>query len=71
MIMDIESQKQIMDPLSTRAPRGSWIEPIRNYIESGEIPTGENPKVFKIKVSPFIIQNNILYRKSLTGPYLR
>jgi len=44
---------------------------IRKYIEVGEIPIGENPKAFIIKVSPFTIFNNLLYRKSLVGPYLR
>ncbi|KAJ0951779.1 putative nucleotidyltransferase, Ribonuclease H [Helianthus annuus] len=50
---------------------GSWISPIMIYLQHGEIPTGENPRAFKIKVSQFTILNNILYKRSLAGPYLR
>ncbi|KAK1406298.1 hypothetical protein QVD17_41591 [Tagetes erecta] len=70
-IMEIDSGNQLMDPSSSQAQQGSWIQPIRKYIEEGEIPIGENRKSFRINVSLFIISNNILYRKSLAGPYLR
>ncbi|KAJ0548844.1 putative nucleotidyltransferase, Ribonuclease H [Helianthus annuus] len=50
---------------------GSWISPIMRYLQHGEIPTGENPRAFKIKVSQFTILNNMLYKRSLAGPYLR
>ena len=32
---------------------------------------GENPRAFRIKVSQFTILKNMLYKRSLAGPYLR
>ena len=32
---------------------------------------GENPRAFRIKVSQFTILKNVLYKRSLAGPYLR
>ena len=32
---------------------------------------GENHRAFRIKVSQFTILNNVLYKRSLAGPYLR
>ena len=49
----------------------SWILPIKKYIQDGEIPKNENPKAFRMKVSRFTIINDMLYKKSLAGPYLR
>ena len=50
---------------------GSWMTPIIRYLKEGHIPEDENPKAFRMKVSRFTIINNILYKKSLAGPYLR
>lgn len=41
------------------------------YLQEDVIPDGENAKAFRMKVSKFTIIDNILYRKSLAGPYLR
>ncbi|KAJ0682488.1 putative nucleotidyltransferase, Ribonuclease H [Helianthus annuus] len=49
----------------------SWTTPIMRYLKEGYIPEDENPKAFRMKVSRFTIINNILYKKSLAGPYLR
>ena len=49
----------------------SWIAPIMRYFKQGYIPKDENPKAFRMKVSRFTIINNVLYKKSLAGPYLR
>jgi hypothetical protein len=49
----------------------SWMQPIKNYLNNGEIPKDENPRAFRTKVIQYTILNNILYRKSLAGPYLR
>ena len=50
----------------------SWTTPIKKYLESGEIPSNEkNHRAFHMRVSRYTILNNILYRKSLAGPYLR
>ena len=47
------------------------MTPIIRYLKEGHIPDNENPKAFRMKVSRFTIINNILYKKSLAGPYLR
>ena len=50
----------------------SLTTPIKKYLESGEIPSNEkNHRAFHMRVSRYTILNNILYRKSLAGPYLR
>jgi hypothetical protein len=51
--------------------KGSWITPIKDFLLNGKIPEGENPRAFRAKVTQFLIIDNILYRKSLAGPYLR
>ncbi|KAI3824953.1 hypothetical protein L1987_06426 [Smallanthus sonchifolius] len=44
---------------------------IEEINEDGEIPSDEkNHKAFRMKVSRFIILHNVLYRKSIAGPYL-
>ncbi|KAK1431700.1 hypothetical protein QVD17_08256 [Tagetes erecta] len=48
-IMEINSGNQRMDPSSSQAQQGSWIQPISKYIEEGEIPIGEKPKSFRFK----------------------
>ncbi|KAI3821347.1 hypothetical protein L1987_08913 [Smallanthus sonchifolius] len=51
---------------------GSWISPSNKYLQDGEIPTDEkNHKDFCMRMSRFIIFKNVLYRKSIAGPYLR
>ncbi|KAD3067148.1 hypothetical protein E3N88_35028 [Mikania micrantha] len=50
----------------------SWTIPINYYLQTGKIPDGEtNPRAFKTKVSRYTIIRDILYRKSVAGPYLR
>ncbi|KAK9071857.1 hypothetical protein SSX86_008287 [Deinandra increscens subsp. villosa] len=49
----------------------SWTYPIRKYLKDGEIPKEENPRAFRTKVVPYTIIDNILYRRSLAGVYLR
>ncbi|KAD4585878.1 hypothetical protein E3N88_23479 [Mikania micrantha] len=50
----------------------SWTIPIKNYLQTGKIPDEEtNPRTFKVKVSRYTIIRDILYRKSISGPYLR
>ncbi|KAJ0524831.1 putative ribonuclease H superfamily, integrase zinc-binding domain-containing protein [Helianthus annuus] len=69
--MEIVDDTTIVPSDDAQPHSGSWILPIMNYIQNGEIPTGENPRAFRIKVSQFTIMNNILYKRSLAGPYLR
>lgn len=49
----------------------SWTYPIKKYLQDGSIPTNQNPKAFRMKVSRFTVIKNTLYRHSLAGPYLR
>ena len=49
----------------------SWTQPILNYLNNGDIPKDENPRAFRTKVSRYTIIDNILYKQSLAGPYLR
>src|SRR4030095_9682867 len=42
------------------------------YLQTGIIPSGiEDSRSFKARISRYIIVKDILYRKSLAGPYLR
>ncbi|KAF5795600.1 putative nucleotidyltransferase, Ribonuclease H [Helianthus annuus] len=63
--MEIGENSAIIPSDDTQSHSGSWILPIMRYIQHGEIPTGENPRAFKIKVSQFTILNNMLYKRSL------
>ncbi|XP_076884522.1 uncharacterized protein LOC143533725 [Bidens hawaiensis] len=54
-----------------QANQESLIQPIKKFLQTNEIPKDENPKAFRMKVSQFIILNDILYKKSLAGPYFR
>ncbi|XP_076916055.1 uncharacterized protein LOC143575621 [Bidens hawaiensis] len=49
----------------------SWVQPIKKYLQHNEISKDENPIAFCMMVSKFIILNEILYKKSLAGQYLR
>ncbi|KAJ0885315.1 putative nucleotidyltransferase, Ribonuclease H [Helianthus annuus] len=71
--MEIGEDSAIIPSEDTQSYSGSesWISPIMRYLQHGEIPMGENPRAFKIKVSQFTILNNMLYKRSLVGPYLR
>ncbi|KAK1441334.1 hypothetical protein QVD17_07181 [Tagetes erecta] len=60
--------QRIQDPSEDKV---SWTVPIRDYIQHGTIPTNENPKAFRTKVSRYTLINDVLYRQSLAGPYLR
>ncbi|KAJ0490291.1 putative ribonuclease H [Helianthus annuus] len=60
--MEIGEDSAIIPSDDTQSHSGSWILPIMKYIQHGEIPTGENPSAFKIKVSQFTILNNMLYK---------
>ncbi|KAK1432046.1 hypothetical protein QVD17_08935 [Tagetes erecta] len=60
--------QRIQDPSEDKV---SWTAPIRDYIQHGTIPTNENPKAFRTKVSRYTLINDVLYRQSLAGPYLR
>ncbi|KAJ0930062.1 putative integrase, catalytic core, ribonuclease H-like superfamily, integrase zinc-binding protein [Helianthus annuus] len=69
--MEIEEDTAVIPSEETQSHSGSWISPIMRYLQHGEIPMGENPRAFRIKVSQFTILNNVLYKRSLAGPYLR
>ncbi|KAJ0942260.1 putative integrase, catalytic core, ribonuclease H domain, ribonuclease H-like superfamily [Helianthus annuus] len=69
--MEIEEDSALIPSEDTRSCSGSWISPIMRYLQHGEIPMGENPRAFRIKVSQFTILNNMLYKRSLAGPYLK
>ncbi|XP_076917193.1 uncharacterized protein LOC143611588 [Bidens hawaiensis] len=59
---------EIQDPEDTKE---SWTIRIIKYTQDGKISKDENPRSFRTKVTPYIILNNLLYRRSLAGPYLR
>ncbi|KAF5774546.1 putative integrase, catalytic core, ribonuclease H domain, ribonuclease H-like superfamily [Helianthus annuus] len=69
--MEIEEDTAIIPSEEAQSYSGSWVSPIMKYLQNGEIPMGENPRAFRIKVSQFTILNNVLYKRSLAGPYLR
>ena len=69
--MEIEEDSAMIPSEDTQSCSGSWISPIMRYLQHGEIPMGENPRAFRIKVFQFTILNNVLYKRSLAGPYLR
>ncbi|KAJ0927102.1 putative nucleotidyltransferase, Ribonuclease H [Helianthus annuus] len=69
--MEIEEDSAMIPSEDTQSCSGSWISPIMRYLQHGEIPMGENPRAFRIKVSQFTILKNMLYKRSLAGPYLR
>ncbi|KAJ0433317.1 putative nucleotidyltransferase, Ribonuclease H [Helianthus annuus] len=69
--MEIEEDTAVIPSEEAQSYAGSWVSPIMKYLQDGEIPMGENPRAFRIKVSQFAILNNVLYKRSLAGPYLR
>ena len=71
MAMEIEEDTAVIPSEEAQSYSGSWVSPIMKYLQNGEIPMGENPRAFRIKVSQFTILNNVLYKRSLAGPYLR
>ncbi|KAK1411336.1 hypothetical protein QVD17_37884 [Tagetes erecta] len=56
-IMEIDSENQLMDPLSSQASQGSRIQPVRKSIDVGEIPIGENLKAFRINADRMTLKN--------------
>ncbi|KAJ0746342.1 putative ribonuclease H [Helianthus annuus] len=48
--MEIVEDSAIIPSDGSQSKSGSWILPILRYIQHGEIPTGENPRAFKVKV---------------------
>ena len=47
--MEIVKDSAIIPGDPAQSNSGSWILPILRYIQHGEIPTGQNPKAFKVK----------------------
>ena len=44
----------------------SWMDPIRAYIEKGELPTDKlAAKKLKFKASRYVLTNGILYRRGI------
>ncbi|KAI3797985.1 hypothetical protein L1987_33251 [Smallanthus sonchifolius] len=48
---------------------GSWISPIKKNLQDAS--DEKNHNAFRMRMSHFIMFDNILYRKSIAGPYLR
>ncbi|KAF5779193.1 putative integrase, catalytic core, ribonuclease H domain, ribonuclease H-like superfamily [Helianthus annuus] len=69
--MEIDEDTAVIPSEEAQSYAGSWVSPIMKYLQHGEIPMGENPRAFRIKVTQFTILNNVLYKRSLAGPYLR
>ncbi|XP_076941198.1 uncharacterized protein LOC143610675 [Bidens hawaiensis] len=69
-VNEVTDSKDIAN-LDPQANRESWIRTIKEYLVHNRIPKDENPKAFRMKAFRFIILDNILYKKSLTCPYLR
>ncbi|KAK9070324.1 hypothetical protein SSX86_010725 [Deinandra increscens subsp. villosa] len=69
-VNDVTTDKD-QEVIDSQDPQESWTYPIRRFIQEGEIPKNENPRLFQTKVIPYSIINGILYKKSLAGPYLR
>jgi len=69
--IDMLEADQVTGP-TVQDPKMSWTIPIKTYLLTGEIPKDEkNPRAFKAKTSQYSIIKNTLYRKSISGPYLR
>ena len=50
----------------------SWMDPIRAYIQNGTVPHGEkNARAFRIRNAHYTLIDNVLFKKSRAGPYLR
>ena len=50
----------------------SWTQPIIEHVQNGIIPKEEkSDKAFKMRISHFVMIHGVLYKKSMTGPYLR
>ena len=60
--------EELQDPVQDTK---SWTQPILNYPNNGDIPKDENLRAFRTKVSRYTIIDNVLYKQSLAGPYLR
>ncbi|KAI3761737.1 hypothetical protein L1987_52158 [Smallanthus sonchifolius] len=69
---EVSNTEEEADVQDLEPSQGSWILPIKKYLQDGEIPSDEkNHKAFRMRVSRFIILHEVLYRKSIAGPYLR
>ncbi|KAD7477151.1 hypothetical protein E3N88_00287 [Mikania micrantha] len=70
--IDQDSEPENTEVHHTEAHDISWAIPIKNYLQTGKLPDEEtNPRAFRAKVSRYTIIRDILYRKSVSGPYLR
>ncbi|KAD5803282.1 hypothetical protein E3N88_14642 [Mikania micrantha] len=70
--IDQDNEPENTEVHHSEAHEISWTIPIKNYLQTGKIPDEEtNPRAFKAKVSKYTIIRDILYRKSISGPYLR
>ncbi|KAI3744713.1 hypothetical protein L1987_57804 [Smallanthus sonchifolius] len=71
-INEVSNTEEEADIQDLESSQGSWILPIKKYLQDGEIPSDEkNHNAFRVRVSRFIILQNVLYRKSIADPYLR
>ena len=53
-------------------PPPSWMDPIRLYIATGELPDDKNiARKIQIQSARFSIVDGQLYKRSLGGPYLK
>jgi len=50
----------------------SWTTPYYEWLRDGKLPTGKiEARAFRMKPSRFVLINDVLFNKSMTGPYLR
>ncbi|XP_076920650.1 uncharacterized protein LOC143581850 [Bidens hawaiensis] len=71
LTLETKENHEVMDTSNSDDNPISWTHPITRYLQDNEIPQGENPRALRMKVTQCIILNDMLYRKSHVGPYLR
>ncbi|XP_074265838.1 uncharacterized protein LOC141588289 [Silene latifolia] len=60
----VSNENQQMDP--------DWRKPYVEWLKDGKLPEDrKGAQSFKIKASRFVLIDNVLFRRSLVGPYLR
>ena len=47
------NKDQELEMQDAQDEQGSWTTPIIEYIQDGRIPDGENPRSFRLKVTPY------------------
>ncbi|XP_074266986.1 uncharacterized protein LOC141590284 [Silene latifolia] len=63
---------QPSDQPSTQADDWDWRTPYLDWLRHNKLPDDKKEaRAFRIKASRFILVDDILFRKSLAGPYLR